>query len=196
MTHFRFENVLNSISNRSTYDPQTGGTVTMPENINGNWNLFGILGSNTALRNKKYTINTFTMARYNNIVSYMSDAQAENVSDKNKTRQLSLSERLRGTYRNDWWEFSLNGSLAYTHSRNSFKEENNMDTYQFSYGASTNVRLPWNMSIATDVSQNSRRGYADASMNRDELIWNAQLSQDFLKGNAATVSIQFYDILR
>ena len=52
------------------------------------------------------------------------------------------------------------------------------------------------MSIATDISQNSRRGYADASMNRDELIWNAQLSQDFLKGNAATVSIQFYDILR
>ena len=38
MTHFRFENVLNSISNRSTYDPQTGGTVTMPENINENWN--------------------------------------------------------------------------------------------------------------------------------------------------------------
>ena len=33
-------------------------------------------------------------------------------------------------------------------------------------------------------------------MNTDELIWNAQISQDFLKGNAATVSIQFYDILR
>lgn len=52
MTHFRFENVMNSISNRSTYDPTTGGTITQPENINGNWNLFGILGSNTALRNK------------------------------------------------------------------------------------------------------------------------------------------------
>lgn len=196
MTHFRFQNVMNSISNRSVYDQSTGGTITQPDNINGNWNLFGILGSNTALRNKKYTINTFTMARYNNIVSYMSDMQSQGLSDKNKTRQLSLSERLRGTYRNDWWEFSLNGSLAYTHSRNSFKEENNMDTYQFSYGASTNVRLPWNMSLATDISQNSRRGYADASMNRDELIWNAQISQDFLKGNAATVSVQFYDILR
>lgn len=52
------------------------------------------------------------------------------------------------------------------------------------------------MSVSTDLSQNSRRGYADASMNRDELIWNAQISQDFLKGNAATVSLQFYDILR
>ena len=48
MTHFRFQNVMNSISNRKTYDESTGGYVTMPENINGNWNLFGIIGTNTA----------------------------------------------------------------------------------------------------------------------------------------------------
>lgn len=196
MSHFSFQNVMNSISSRRTYDETTGGYRTMPENINGNWNLFGMLGTNTALKNKKYTINTFTMARYNNIVSYMSNREALSDADKNKTRQLSLNERVRGTYRNDWWELSLNGSLGYTHSRNSFQEQNNMDTYQYSYGASSNVRLPWNMSIATDISQNSRRGYTDESMNRDELIWNAQISQDFLKGNAATVSVQFYDILR
>ena len=196
MTHLRFQNVLNSISNRRQYNEDTGGYITMPENINGNWNLFGILGTNTALRNKKFTINTFTMSRFNNIVSYISDVDLMNQADKNKTHQLTLSERLRGTYRSDWWELSLNGSLNYTRTRNNFQEENNMDTYQFSYGASTNVNLPWNMSISTDISQNSRRGYADASMNRDELIWNAQISQNFLKGNAATVSVQFYDILR
>lgn len=196
MTHFSFQNVMNDISNRRTYDETTGGYRTMPENISGNWNLFGVLGTNTALKNKKYTINTFTMARYNNIVSYMSARETLADTDKNKTRQLVMSERLRGTYRNDWWEISLNGSLTYNHSRNSFQEQSNMDTYQFSYGASTNVRLPWNMSIATDISQNSRRGYTDASMNRNELLWNAQISQDFLKGNAATVSVQFYDILR
>lgn len=196
MTHLRFQNVLNSISNRRQYNEDTGGYITMPENINGNWNLFGILGTNTALRNKKFTINTFTMSRFNNIVSYISDKDLMTQADKNNTRQLTLSERLRGTYRSDWWEFSLNGSLNYTRTRNSFQKENNMDTYQFSYGASTNVNLPWNMSVSTDISQNSRRGYADASMNRDELIWNAQISQNFLKGNAATVSVQFYDILR
>ena len=32
-------------------------------------------------------------------------------------------------------------------------------------------------------------------MNTNELIWNAQLSQSFLKGNALTVSLQLYDIL-
>ena len=196
VSHFNFSNTLNSISNRRVYNETTGGYITTPENINGNWNLFGMFGTNTALRNKKYTINTFTNASYNNIVSYISDRATTTDADKNKTRQLRLGERLRGTYRTDWWEVSLNGSLNYTHSRNNYQERSNMDTYDFAYGASTNIRLPWNMSIATDISQNSRRGYSDSSMNRDELIWNAQISQDFLKGNAATISVQFYDILR
>lgn len=193
---FNFQNTMNSISNRRTYNEETGGYTTMPENINGNWNIFGIVGGNIALKNKKYTINTFTRANYQNMVSYISNNADLYAADKNTTKRLSLGERLRGTYRNDWWEVSLNGSLDYTHSRNSYQEQNNMDTYQFSYGASTNVRLPWNMTISTDISQNSRRGYTDASMNRDELIWNAQIAQDFLKGNAATVSVQFYDILK
>ncbi|GAE23453.1 hypothetical protein JCM10003_3222 [Bacteroides pyogenes JCM 10003] len=33
-------------------------------------------------------------------------------------------------------------------------------------------------------------------MNRNELIWNAQIAQNFLKGNAATVSFEVYDILK
>jgi hypothetical protein len=41
----------------------------------------------------------------------------------------------------------------------------------------------------------SRHGDADASMNTNELIWNAQVSQSFLKGNALTISLQLYDIL-
>ena len=73
------------------------------------------------------------------MVGYISSGQAD--AEENVTKSLSLGERLRGTYRNDWWELSLNGSLDYSHSRNNFQEQNNLDTYQFSYGASTNVRL-------------------------------------------------------
>lgn len=70
-----------------------------------------------------------------------------------------------------------------------------MDTYDFSYGAESNVQFPWNMSISTSISNSCRRGYSDANMNRDELIWNAQISQNFLKGNAATLTLQVFDIL-
>ena len=42
----------------------------------------------------------------------------------------------------------------------------------------------------------SRRGYNDSAMNTNELIWNAQISQSFLKGKPLTVSLQLYDILQ
>ena len=51
------------------------------------------------------------------------------------------------------------------------------------------------MSLSTDLHQNSRRGYNDAALNTNELLWNAQLSQSLLAGNALTLSLQFYDIL-
>lgn len=199
MAHVFFQNTLNSISSKRVYNEQTGGYITQPENINGNWSARGMFGSMLALRDKRFTINTFTSGGFSHSASYISDGKDLNQltdANKNITKNLSLGERLRGTFRNNWFELSLNGSLNYSHARSNYQERNNMDTYQFSYGGSTNVYLPWNMSISTDLSQSSRRGYSDASMNRDELIWNAQLSQNFLKGNAATISVQLYDILK
>ena len=52
------------------------------------------------------------------------------------------------------------------------------------------------MQLSTDLHQNSRRGYADRALNTNELVWNAQLSQSFLKGSPLSVSVQFFDILR
>jgi len=72
---------------------------------------------------------------------------------------------------------------------------NNLDTWQFAYGGSVNITLPWGTSLATDLHNNSRRGYSDNAMNTNELVWNAQLSQGFLKGSPLTVSLQLYDIL-
>lgn len=33
-------------------------------------------------------------------------------------------------------------------------------------------------------------------MNTDECVWNAQISQSFLKGKPLTLMLQFYDLLR
>ena len=73
--------------------------------------------------------------------------------------------------------------------------EKNQNPYTFSYGASTNVTLPWQMTLSTNITNQSRRGYDDASLNNNELIWNAQIAQSLLKG-AATVSFEMYDILK
>ena len=194
MTHIFFSTTRNDISNMISYDEATGVKTTQPMNINGNWNIGGMFNFNSALdHNHNFTVNTFTSVRYNNQVSYLDPQQYD--INKSKTRQLNLGERLSLGYRNDWFEFTINGNINYSHSRNNVVESSNLDTYNFSYGFSTNIYMPWGTKIATDLSQNSRRGYNQASMNTNELLWNAQISHSMLKNNALTISLQIYDIL-
>ncbi|MDO4159941.1 MAG: TonB-dependent receptor [Prevotellaceae bacterium] len=196
MTYVNYSNTRNSISNMVTYDEETGGRTTMPMNINGNWDISGAFMFNTAIDSTGYwNINTFTNVQYNNYVGYLSlDSQSD--SQKNTTKTMQIGEKLSGSYRNSWLEVSLDGSLNYTHTRNLLQSSSNLDTWQFSYGASLNLTTPWGTSISTDIHENSRRGYNDNSMNTNELIWNAQISHSFLKGKALSVSLQFYDMLK
>lgn len=195
MAHVNFSTTRNSISNMVTYNEQSGGSTIRPENINGNWNTFGMFMFNTAIDSAGYfNVNTFTTLRYNNNVGYVSVSRNED-SQKSTTRTTTIGERLAGSYRNDWLEVELNGSLEFMHARSELQSNNNLDTWTFSYGGSLQLTAPWGTQLSTSMNMNSRRGYNDASMNTNELIWNAQVSQSFLRGNALTLSLQMYDIL-
>ena len=195
MSFLNYSTTSNSISNKVTYNEVTGGRVTQPENINGNWDAQGGFMFNTAVDTAGFwNVNTFTNLNYNNYVGYLSlDSKSD--SQKNTTRSLGLGERLGASYRNSWLEVELDGSLNYTHSRNKLQSQSNLDTWQFAYGLNVNLTAPWGTSLSTDIHENSRRGYNDNSMNTNELVWNAQVSQSLLKGRPLTISLQFYDIL-
>ena len=195
MINANFQTTSNSISSMVTYDPTTGANTTRPENINGNWNTFAMVMFNTSIDSAGYfNVNTFTTLRYAHNVGYVSLSQQN--SQESVTRSTTYGERLAASYRNNWMEFELNGSLEYLHARSDLQENNNLDTWTFSYGGSVMLTAPWGTQLSTNLNMNSRRGYSDASMNTNELIWNAQLSQSFLRGNALTLSLQFYDILK
>lgn len=195
MANMGFNTTSNSISQAVTYNEQTGGRITRPENINGNWSLNSALMFNTPLDSAgNWNVNTFTDFSFNNNVGYVTLGQGKS-SQKNTTKDMNINERLSASYRNDWLEVEFDGSLGYRHSRNELQATSNLDTWQFAYGLNFNVRAPWGTTIATDLHMNSRRGYSDASLNTNEFVWNAQLSQSFLKGKPLTVMLQFYDIL-
>ena len=201
-SHTRFINAnaswsttLNSISNMVTYNPLTGGRLTQPENINGNWNASAGITYNQAIDSAGvWNVSTATNYNYNHYVGYVS-LQRNASSERNTTYTSSISERLQLSMRKDWYEVTLDGSCSYNHTRNLLQETGNLDTWQFSYGGSLNLYAPWGMSLSTDMHNQSRRGYSDATLNTNELIWNAQISQSFLKGRPLTVMLQFYDIL-
>ena len=195
MTYINFSTTSNSISNKVTYDETTGERITRPENINGNWNVMGAFMFNCSIDSTGvWNINTDTNLGYNHYVSYLSLDKSQD-SQKNTTQNTTWNERLSLSYRNDWLELSLDGTLAYNHAKNKLQPNSNLDTWQFSYGPSMTLTAPWGTSLNTSLSCSSRRGYSDASMNTDEFVWNAQLSQGFLKGKPLTVMLQFYDLL-
>ncbi len=193
--NLRFSNTLNSISQMVTYNEDTGGRISRPENINGNWNVNGGFNFNASLpANTKFTYSATTDAGFNHGVAYISMLNKNSV--RNTIKTTNISEQLKGGYRNDWFEITLNGSLRYAHSVNEQQPGQNFDTYDFSYGPSTNIQLPWfNMRLYSDIYMSSRRGYSDPTFNTNELLWNAQVSSSFLKNNALTLSFQVFDIL-
>lgn len=195
----RGEVTNNSIANKTTYDRTTGVRTTMPMNINGNWNVMGGVGLNTGLGEKKYfSIGGNVGGRYANNVGFYNNTSgndADNSETKSITKNSSLNFGLNGNYRKDWINIELRGRLDYSHINNNVNVSANQNTYNYSYGTNMQFQLPWAMEIATDCNMSSRRGYSASEMNTDELLWNASISQSFLKGKALTLKAEVFDIL-
>lgn len=192
----RFTNTINSISRKVTYNEETGGQITQPDNINGNWNVNGNFSYNSAIPlNTKFKYSTSTGGSYRHDVSYISMQRNAN-SVRNTVETYNVNERLRFGYNGEVFDFTLNGYINYSNSKNEQQPERGLETYNFSYGPEANVRIPWqNLQFSTNLSMNSRRGYSDPNFNTNELLWNAQVSMSFLKGNALSVMFQMFDIL-
>lgn len=212
-----FSNTNNSISNATVYNTETGGRYSRPMNIDGNWNIGTWMMFNTALDTKKqWNIHTNASVNYADNVGYLSTnvkgsiLNPEGEVDLDKFRKLfdnnnlqkaitsntTLNQTLRLNFRNDLLEVGANASYYYTHARNDKQKNANLDTWTFNYGGNIQLNLPWGMEFASDLSQQCRRGFDDESMNTNELIWNAKLSQSFLKQRALTISAEWYDILK
>lgn len=223
-TYTNFGTTHNNISNKTIYidggkDKST--RIIQPKNINGNWNIGGGIGFNTGLgKNKAFTLGINTGFNFKNNVGLFSnviqngnndtegdeeqnDLSIEEIKEiirnaedkKTVTKDLRLSEDIDFSYRTEAISISLTGSLTYNHSKNNINASTSPNTYDFAYGTEFQWTMPWGTQLATDIGMNSRRGYARKEDNTNELIWNAQVSHSFLRGNALTLSLSVNDIL-
>lgn len=195
MAFVNYSNTNNSVSNMVTYDELTGGQTTQPQNINGNWNVNSALMYNAAIDTTGiWNFNSFTNIRYTNSVNYV-NLNRTAVADKNYTRSTSLGQNLGFSYRNSWLEVELNGNVNYSINKNKLQPDRDLNTWDFQYGTDITATAPWGTAFSTSAHMSSRRGYSSAEANTNEFIWNAQVSQSFLKGKSLTISLQLYDLL-
>ena len=193
-----FNNTLRTIQNKTTLDALTFGTETMPVNMEGfwaNWSTNGNLNLERAFGEfQRVNIGANTQVSFSHSEGWASIAGQD--AQLRTSLTTSVSPRLSAEYRGDWFEIDLQGNLRYNHSTNDLQPDRNMDTYDFNYGPSLMVMIPWhNARITTDGQMVSRRGYS-GDMNTDEFLWNAQFQFSFLKQNKGTLSLSVYDILQ
>ena len=188
-----FNNTLNAIGDRMTYDKGTGARTYHKTNLNGNWNTGTNISFDTPLKNKKFTIGTGASTNYSNQVRYLSVGGKD--SELSTTHSFSTNERVRASYRSDDFDITLNGRFRYNKVSNDKQPGSNRETFDYTLSGNTHIRLPWDIEVSTDLSWHIREGYS-GNAGRDELLWNAQISKRFLKGKKATVRLRMFDILQ
>ena len=199
--HVEARATQNATASRTEYNDLTGARVTKPVNINGNWNARVNFNFSTALRDQRFRISTGTSFNHTTSNGYVFRSAPRDTTLKNVTQSNQFSQNARFTFRQTWennstLEVNARGSFGYHSARSTATAASNLDTYTFSYGASAVMNFWFGLNLSTDISQQSRRGYADDAMNTNQWIWNAQAAFSFLPRRQATIALRWNDILR
>ena len=198
--NFQYRVTQNSTAQRTEYNEETGGRVSKPVNVNGNWSGSVTYTFNTALGPaKRWRFSNSLSGNFNNNIGYQYNSK-EKQTVRTRTNTLSSRDNISLTYRyrtETEWDMEARGSanVRYNMNRSTNPNATNMDTWNFGYGVNFSVTTPWGMSLSTDCNENSRRGYSNASANTNKWIWNAQISQRLLKGKVLTLTLRAVDIL-
>ena len=180
--------IINDIVSYTSYNQETGVKTTTYKNVNGNYSGNVRMMLNTPLKNKKFSINSMTMASFANSNGYINE-------EKNTNRNLILSERGGVDFRSSYLDLGVNGNIRYNATSNSLQKENNQNTFNYGAGGYTTIYLPLDFKIESDVNWSTNSGYGDG-FKQNEVLWNASASKSFLKNNQGTLRFKIYDILQ
>lgn len=180
--------IINDIVSYTSYNQETGVKTTTYKNVNGNYSGNVRMMLNTPLKNKKFSINSMTMASFANSNGYINE-------EKNTNRNLILSERGGIDFRSSYLDLGVNGNIRYNATSNSLQKENNQNTFNYGAGGYTTIYLPLNFKIESDMNWSTNSGYGDG-FKQNEVLWNASASKSFLKNNQGTLRFKIYDILQ
>lgn len=188
MANFRAQFASNSIINKTTYDPNTGGQTTTYENINGVWNVMGMNMISFPLRNRHWQFSNNFFGRYNVTKGYINGTL-------NRNGTLNFNESVGMAFRTDVIELELRPYYGLTAMFNTVKTANQDLVHRYGGNFYGSYYFPFGVSINTDLTFSGTKGYSEGYDN-NQWLWNASISYQFLKGKAATIALKVYDLLK
>ncbi|MBR4131318.1 MAG: outer membrane beta-barrel protein [Bacteroidaceae bacterium] len=186
---FRFEAVQDAVATATLYDLTTGVRTRTPQNIDGNWSTHTSAGVDFPLDHKeRLRLKQSLSYNYNHSVDLMNLTRSV-VASNNLDDELSLAWKPT-----DKLDFMAKSNLHYQRSTSTKADFMAINVFDFDYGLSGQIELPWNLQLATDLTMYSRRGYIDNTMNTNELVWNARLTKRLMHGNLL-LQLDGFDLL-
>lgn len=183
----------NEIVSFTDYDAETGIQETHPVNENGSWNSqASALFTSPLDEKKRFKFSSRSNFRYRNQVGY---STVNKQSEKNISKTTDLTETLGLSYSNDWFYGQVRGTIRYSVSNYSLEGIERKESYNYQLTYNTQVTLPQNWSIASDINYSGNSGLS-SGYNKNEVIWNAEISKLIFKRKNGSLRLQVTDILQ
>ena len=184
-----YDVTLRQIMQTYDYDSQSGAYTYRPKNVNGNWWWDGSVNFTSALDSARHWRLTNDVRIFRHNVAYVANGE------ETTTRRVNLRERFSLRYKlNERFDVETTAQAEWERAWSPMTTYRTTNIWDISYGVNLHWRLPWELHLSTDLREYHRRGFEDSSLNTNHLIWNAQLSRSFLKGQL-TAKLAGYDLL-
>ena len=184
---------LNEIINFTEYESETGIQYTGPVNENGSWNTAGNVMYLTPIgSSKRFKFSTNTRVSYDNRIGF---STVKKQSYRNVSGTVGVTENISMSYNKEWFYGQLRANARYSNTANSLEGKQDQRNTRFGITYNTQLTLPWTIGINSDINYTAQRGLT-TGYNKDEVLWNIGISKQFLKGNAATLRLDWTDILQ
>ena len=181
----------NSTTQRSIYNTTTGGTITMPVNINGAWTAYGSMTYRTDFKHANFSISG--NYNYNHGVSYQRTSQsADDIEGYSDYHNITLSPRF--VVYGKKYDLTLNGSYGYQWNKTNYTTERDR-IHSYSLNSRFNIWPNDRLTLTTDMNLTGHAGYRMADANRTDIIWNMHVQYKFPPHYRTTAKLSWYDIL-
>ncbi|MDE5739825.1 MAG: outer membrane beta-barrel family protein [Bacteroidaceae bacterium] len=178
-----------------TYNPLTGVYAYKPMNVSGAYSLTTKFDISSHIDRQRYwTWQMNADAHYNHSIDHAMLA-GETESHVNAVNTLTLHDGVYIQYNRNQLNVRTTGDIRWRHSEGKMYDFETLNATDFRYGLSAQYTLPRiKMTMSADGNMYSRRGYGSSSLNTDDFVLNASLSQPFIKGKLIA-RIEVFDLL-
>ena len=178
-----------------TYNPANGVYTYKPMNVSGAWGALANYGIDRNIGEKRYwSWHANAHALWDHAKDHAM-LEGETESHVNTVNTLGLKSGAHIKYSKEAFTIRAAGQVFWRHSTGRMHGFKTLDVFDFEYGFDARYTLPQlKTTFAGDVTMYSRRGYGSSSVNTNNFIVNASVSQPFCKGKL-TARLEAFDLL-